>query len=712
MSDLGKKISALPETTDLNGLYTIGTDKNTTSKKVSLQFLKEAANYANAQGDYAKNIGDTVAGNVGSTDYPVFSASGNYAIGDVVRYNDRLYRFTAPHQAGSWTGADVEITSINEESQRKLTELESKVTIPFDYEDRFINPSGSLSDKGGGQWWITGYIAIQPNSRIRGKVFTQSGVLCVAFFDSSKNYIGGIEASSSSREWESYDIVAPNSAYYVMGCTFRGSDLSKNGELIITPPLDKNELLTLTHDISEKVTIPFDYEDRFINTDGTLSLIGTKTWWITGFVAISPNSRIRGKVFTQSGVLCVAFYDEGKNFISGVESSSSSSSRVWENIDTIAPSDAYYMVACTYKGIDLSINGEILCIYPAIDKNILIGITDSVEFDKDGYIDESGIIHETTSWKSTDFIKVQGGQRVIGSVFAAMGATALIAMYDRYFNFLQSVAPQKEGMNSLNIIIPNNVHFVRLTTKANTNAFANFTAPIFTDNNDFLKYGHSLNKPYDFNGKRAVFFGDSVTNGVASQGGTIIGITDCYRKVFCDKAGLAGINKAISGSYLYCPDYDGTPNEDSILSQVRNTITSETAADFDFVVVAGGINDFWTGKNLGTLEDEGNVSVYGALKAICAHLKANIPNAKVIFLTPINYSKMQRATPYLPLSHYRNAIFEVATMNGYSVVDMSVIGFPNEPNDTPYKDAMITDGVHPTALGHRMMGENLYSILC
>lgn len=125
MSDLGKKISALPETTDLNGLFTIGTDKNTTSKKVSLQFLKEAATYANAQGDYAKSIGDTVAGNVGSTDYPVFSASGIYAIGDVVRYNDRLYRFTAPHQAGSWTGADVELTSINEESQRKLTELES-----------------------------------------------------------------------------------------------------------------------------------------------------------------------------------------------------------------------------------------------------------------------------------------------------------------------------------------------------------------------------------------------------------------------------------------------------------------------------------------------------------------------------------------------------------------------------------------------------------
>lgn len=60
MADI--KISELSETTDLNGLYTIGTDKNNASKKVSLQFLKEAANYANMQGDYAKEVGDSYGG--------------------------------------------------------------------------------------------------------------------------------------------------------------------------------------------------------------------------------------------------------------------------------------------------------------------------------------------------------------------------------------------------------------------------------------------------------------------------------------------------------------------------------------------------------------------------------------------------------------------------------------------------------------------------
>lgn len=57
MADI--KISELEPTTDLVGLYTIGTDKNNQSKKVSLEFVKESADYAKTQGDYAKQVGDS-----------------------------------------------------------------------------------------------------------------------------------------------------------------------------------------------------------------------------------------------------------------------------------------------------------------------------------------------------------------------------------------------------------------------------------------------------------------------------------------------------------------------------------------------------------------------------------------------------------------------------------------------------------------------------
>lgn len=144
-----RKISELESTTDLQDLYTIGTDKNNNSKKVKLQFVKEAADYANAQGDYAKEVADNTAGNTGVNDYPAFSASGIYSAGDVVNYNGKLYRFTAPHQSGAWNGNDVVPTSINAESQRKLTELSAKKVIVFQVAS---SRGSSLLSMSEGEW--------------------------------------------------------------------------------------------------------------------------------------------------------------------------------------------------------------------------------------------------------------------------------------------------------------------------------------------------------------------------------------------------------------------------------------------------------------------------------------------------------------------------------------------------------------------------------
>ena len=109
------RISELEPTTDLTGLYTIGTDKNNLSKKVSLQFLDDAANYANTQGDYAKASTDAIMDSTGLSQYPLFTTANNYMKNAVVRYNGKLYRFTKIHTAGAWLGTDVEETSLRNE---------------------------------------------------------------------------------------------------------------------------------------------------------------------------------------------------------------------------------------------------------------------------------------------------------------------------------------------------------------------------------------------------------------------------------------------------------------------------------------------------------------------------------------------------------------------------------------------------------------------
>lgn len=150
------KISELAETTDLEGLYTIGTDKNNLSKKVGLGFVKEAANYAIAQGASAKAAAEMY----GVTDYPDFSDEASYLVGDVVRYMNKLYRFIAEHRPGIWLGYDAEVTTVNKEAQRKINAVK-------EYADETFY-SGAQFDPAKTNDYVTGYAG--PVSGAAGKV--------------------------------------------------------------------------------------------------------------------------------------------------------------------------------------------------------------------------------------------------------------------------------------------------------------------------------------------------------------------------------------------------------------------------------------------------------------------------------------------------------------------------------------------------------------
>lgn len=71
------------------------------------------------------NVRDTLA--------DVFDTSADYAKGDVVIYNDGLYRFTAAHTAGAWDDTQVETvtikTLIDEAEPESLTEAQINALI-------------------------------------------------------------------------------------------------------------------------------------------------------------------------------------------------------------------------------------------------------------------------------------------------------------------------------------------------------------------------------------------------------------------------------------------------------------------------------------------------------------------------------------------------------------------------------------------------------
>lgn len=223
----------------------------------------------------------------------------------------------------------------------------------------------------------------------------------------------------------------------------------------------------------------------------------------------------------------------------------------------------------------------------------------------------------------------------------------------------------------------------------------NLPTPVPITNVD--EYSHSLSKPYNFQGKSGVWFGDSITYGMAST--PALHFTENgYAKLLSAELGLSYVNRAISGSVLA-----DTTDSNSILNRILNYNTPR-----DFVFVAGGTNDHSLNKPLGTLGDTTGETVYGALHIICEHFKDTRPDSTIIFITPIAKTR-DYPDQIASLDAYRKAIYEMTTIYGYDVIDGRQIGFPKKPG--AFADALIEDGVHPSELGHQHYAKTLQGIL-
>lgn len=69
--------------------------------------------------------------NTGVSEYPEFSEATAYAVGNVVIFEGKMYRFTSAHAAGVWDASQVEAWSERKEVDRKLTKLSGKISGLF-----------------------------------------------------------------------------------------------------------------------------------------------------------------------------------------------------------------------------------------------------------------------------------------------------------------------------------------------------------------------------------------------------------------------------------------------------------------------------------------------------------------------------------------------------------------------------------------------------
>lgn len=190
--------------------------------------------------------------------------------------------------------------------------------------------------------------------------------------------------------------------------------------------------------------------------------------------------------------------------------------------------------------------------------------------------------------------------------------------------------------------------------------------------------------------------GDSITYG-AYTGASDDCPASVAEKQYCfvasDLLGFKSIeNYGVSGTSISCTS--------SVLPERALSIRyKEMTDDANLILVAGGTNDFGTNVKIGSPSDIEDVSFYGGLNVFCKGLKQKYPSAKIVFITPIYRNDEAKNENGNSLDEYRKIIKETAKEKfGFEVIDGDKAGFAEKA------DIILSDGVHPTPIGHKMLG--------
>ena len=219
------------------------------------------------------------------------------------------------------------------------------------------------------------------------------------------------------------------------------------------------------------------------------------------------------------------------------------------------------------------------------------------------------------------------------------------------------------------------------------------------DNTNTLNQSQSQNPSsdkteiIDFSSLTYFAFGDSITYG-SDCSHALAQMENPYPVLVAEELGLKShTNYGIVASTIATGVVNS--NNYTLPSMYDCVVSAKTGADI--VSIMGGVNDYNTNVELGTIEDVSTTTFYGSLNAICKVLKSKYPNAFIFFMTPYKEYPYQQKTcdtknekGYV-LEDYANAIKDVCSIYDIPVLDMYTYG-----NFDLEFSASGSDGIHPS----------------
>lgn len=213
----------------------------------------------------------------------------------------------------------------------------------------------------------------------------------------------------------------------------------------------------------------------------------------------------------------------------------------------------------------------------------------------------------------------------------------------------------------------------------------------------------------ELKGKKAVFLGDSITEGVGTSN-----IEQVYWKQFGRMTGAQVFGYGISGTTIAAQKCQLSEQEMRYFA----TRVEDMIPDADIVVVFGGTNDFGHGDApLGKVTDTQTDYFCGAFHDLLCRLIERYPRSQLLVMTPLHRDGENDLGPNEigvwrehTLEDYVNAEIAISGFYAVPVLDLYRIS-GIQPAVPVLKQQYLPDGLHPNDAGNQLIARKLAGFL-
>ena len=425
------------------------------------------------------------------------------------------------------------------------------------------------------------------------------------------------------------------------------------------------------------------------NANGYYKVDGTFTSENSGYGSSGFIKCVENKVIRRSHNGFVTFWDNGLNFISGIESGytfTTPSNCAYVNV--VIEKGTQSVFSMTYANFfgrnndfldeSIKITDENLnksSLFKTVE-NIVKHTTNNM-YDRQYYNDEyffnfsNGRPSTLDGYGSTGFIVCEGGESYKRNI------NGFITFFDENRTFISGL----DG--GLTFTTPDSCRYINLAIPLT----AKDTFYLIKESEEYIDR-YETNIESELFGLVYGSLGDSITFGY--------GVDKSYSEIISEELGLAFTNYGISGNRLASTDNDN----DSSPMCVRYANMSD---DLEIITVMGGTNDCASQVPIGTNESEDITTFKGALNVLCRGLLEKYPSKRIGFLTPLQRANNNGAIKQI---EYVDAMKEMCSLYSIPVFDLyRESGICTIHNDNA--NGLLSDGLHPNDLGQRLLARKI-----